>query len=263
MKTLQISSLSLVLMVATPVNAQVSKDAEPNTPAATSTEYNYVDEIIAIGQKAPSNHPGMRAFFDGDFVKAEISFEREFLKLKRDITTRENAAFQATNSRIRTENLSNTTSATSSSANTSSNVNSSSSSQANSAINLNLRNNLKDKGKPSRGIFTDGKVNDDDFSFSKYMAGLSQLQLGKFDEAEKSFKTSLFFDSKNYDARLRLGLLHLRNRDYEKAAKQLEKIDKIRGKCVKKKCDDRKFINDAAFELATEITKIAKSQNQK
>lgn len=242
-----------ILTIALALNAQAS--AQDSIAAQPPESTPIIDEVISEGQRNGSNHPGMNAFFDGDFVTAEISFEREFSKLKRGITARENAAFEAANGQIRSENLAGATEATPTSANSTANLNTNSSSQSNSSYTPSATGGLKNKKKAGRGIFTDGKVNDDDFSFSKYMAGLSELQLGKFDEAKKSFKTALFYDSKNYDARLRLGLLHLRSREYEKAATQLEKIDKIRQSCVKTSCDDRKYINDAALELATEITK--------
>lgn len=262
MTRLQISFLALAVLVSTQAVAQDSIKEESSTPPAASSEYKYVDEVVATGQQTPSNHPGMRAFFDGDFVAAEISFEREFLKLKRGITARENAAFEATNGQIRSENLAGATGATPTSANSTASLNAASP-QTSSSFTPSATGGLKNKDASGKGILTDGKINDDDFSFSKYMAGLSELQLEKFDEAEKSFKSALFYDSKNYDARLRLGLLHLRNREYEKAANQLEKIDKLRRKCIKASCDDRKFITDAAVELANEITKIAKLQKQK
>jgi len=204
MKNIQAIILTLTLMYAMPLAAQETQSSNPTTPASptsTTRQNTYLDEIVATGQRAPSNHPGMRAFFDGDFVTAEISFEREFLKLKRGITARENASFSATTGQIRSESISNST--------LSSNANAVSNTPSLSSNNTNISTGDLDNNESSgRSILTDGVVNDFDFSFSKYMAGLSQLQLGKF----------------------------------------------------KVKCDDHKFINDAALELATEITKIANQQ---
>lgn len=222
-----------------------------------------IDEIISQGQRAGSNHPGMNAFFEGDFTKAEIEFEREFLSLKRGRSAIENAAFEAVSGQLRSQELGSISSATTPSTGalsggaTSSSINTGGSQSPATSV-----ADGKRKNKTSRGILTDGKVTDHDFSFSKYMAGLSELQLGKYEEAEKSFKTALFYNSKNYDARLRLGLLHLKNERYEDAAKQLEKLDKMRRKCIKISCENLKFITDAAVELASVITNTANNKKQ-
>lgn len=252
-------TLSLTLIFAAcPYASAQHTSSEDSKEAPINT-----DEIISNGTRAGSNHPGMNAFFDGDFTTAEIEFEREFLSLKRGKSARENAAFEAVNNGLRAQNLSSATNSSAPSTGPSGggapspSINSGGSQSSGPNITGGSR-----KNKTGRGILTDGKVTDDDFSFSKYMAGLSELQLGKYEEAEKSFKTALLYNSKNYDARLRLGLLHLKNERYGDAAKQLEKLNKMRLKCIKVSCEDRKFITDAAVELATVITNTAKNLKQ-
>ena len=245
---------TFILTLAFALNAQASAQdsiaaQSPKTPAIT-------DEIITEGQRGRSNHPAMEAFFDGDFVTAEIKFEREFLRLKRRTTAIENAAFEASNGQIRSESLASGRSASSTSASNLGN----NSSQSNNSFTPSTTGDVTNKNKSGIGILNDGKVTGHDFAFVKYMAGLSELQLGKYKEAEKSFKTSLFHNSKNYDARLRLGLLHLKNKRYDAAAKQLEKLDKMRRKCIKTSCEDHKFITNATVELADVITKTSNSQ---
>lgn len=258
METVRFFSISLVLIANSHAFAQESIKTEPSpTPTATS-QTKYIDEVIATGQLAGSNHPGVKAFYEGDFVTAEIKFEREFLSLKRRITAIENAAFEATNGQIRSDSIA---AATGTASSNGQNNLGSNTPQVSNSFTPNTTGVTSNKVKLGRGVLTDGKVTDNDFSFAKYMAGLSELQLNKFNEAEKSFKTAVFYNSKNYDARLRLGLLHLRKREYEKAANQLEKIDKLRQKCIKTSCDDLKYINSAALELADEIVKIANSKN--
>ncbi len=60
-----------------------------------------INEVISQGQRAGSNHPSMNAFFEGDFTKAEIELEREFLCLKRGKRVIENAAFEAVSGQLR------------------------------------------------------------------------------------------------------------------------------------------------------------------
>jgi len=250
MKILSALFVTLTFINAMPLAAQEPPNSNPEIASSPSTQNPIADEIVVTGQRTPSNHPGMQAFFKGDYATAEITFERDFLRFKRAITARENASFNAITGQIQFENIAN--------ASSSSNVNAISNTPSTLSNNTNIStNDLSNNESSGQSILTDGVINNFDFSFSKYMAGLSQIQLGKFKDAKKSFKTVIHYNSKNYDARLRLGLIHLRDREYEKAATQLEKIDKLRLKCIKAKCDDQMFIDDAALELATEITKIA------
>lgn len=258
MKIVRFFSISLVFIANSHVFAQESLKTEPSTAPTVTGQPKYIDEVIATGEIAGSNHPGVKDFYEGDFATAEIKFEREFLSLKRRITAIENASFEATNGQIRSDSIAAATGTASSNGQNNLGGNTS---QINTSFTPNITGLTSNKVKLGRGVLTDGKVTYNDFSFTKYMTGLSELQLNKFNEAEKSFKTALFYNSKNYDARLRLGLLHLRKREYEKAAKQLEKIDKMRQKCIKTSCDDHKYINSAALELADEIVKIASSKN--
>jgi len=216
------------------------------------------DVVIAYGQSTSESHDGMKAFFDGDFETAEIEFEREFLSLKRGRSTIENAAFDAQVSQFRSEQIGNATGATGGSGGPGgaggvqaqgNNVIAPSNSPSSSSF------AKQEKGR--KGILTDGVINDQDFAFSKYMSGLSEVKLGKTSEAKASFKSSLFYDNSNFDARMRLGLIYLTEQNFEKAAEQLTKLDKLRKKCQKRNCEDLSLINDSTLTLAKQITKKA------
>ena len=109
----------------------------------------------------------------------------------------------------------------------------------------------------------DGKVTYRDFAFTKYMAALSELQLGKYDEAKKSLKSSLFYDGGNYDARMRLGLLYLVDGKISKSADQLEALEKLRTKCKKKDCLEYSEIVASAGTLANSLTDEIRKLNAK
>lgn len=239
------------------LHGQPSVAQEADLP---STEARAVDEIIVSGQQDWSRHDGMKAFFDGDYKAAEIEFEREFLSLKRSVSARENAIEDAANGILRAQSSAAATSSTGSVVSTPNGGVSVADSGGGAPANIGVSTNFRNKRATGRTILTDGKVTYEDFAFSKYMSGLSEIQLGKFKEAKASFKQSLNYNGKNYDARMRLGLLNVQESNYGDAAKQLEKLDKMRKKCKKLSCDDMVVIRDATITLADAITKSAEAR---
>jgi len=118
-----------------------------------------------------------------------------------------------------------------------------------------LGRNFNGKRAIGKNLLNDGKITDMDFAFTKYMSGLSELQLGKYVEAKKSLKSAVFYNRENFDARMRLGLLYLIEGDIEKSADQLEALENIRVKCKKKSnCAEYDEILEAASTLATSIS---------
>lgn len=217
------------------------------------------DEIIAKGTRITGQHDGMDAFFNGDFETAEIEFEREFKGLRRFERARESAAEDASLSADRAQAQADAGTNTGSSANSrGGGVPSQSASNAASASS-GVTSNFSNRRREGSMILTDGEVTYEDFGFTRYMSGLSEIKLGKFDEAKVSLKQSLRYDERNFDARMRLGLLYLMDDDYEEAAKQLEKIDKQRRRCQRLACEDLDALNTSALELATQITRAVET----
>jgi len=237
------------------VGSVFAQTADP----APETETTNEDEVIAFGTQILGEHEGMDAFFRGDFETAEIEFENEFKSLRRFESAKENSARDA---EISIDRAAQTADA---GANLSSSVNSRSGGapvlSSGSALSTNpgLTSNFINRRSEGRTVLTDGKVTYEDFAFASYMTGLSEIQLGKYDEAKDSLKTSLHHDEKNYDARMRLGLLYLKERDFEKAADHLEKLNKLRRKCEKRSCEDAADIREATLTLAQQITSLAQS----
>ena len=76
--------------------------------------------------------------------------------------------------------------------------------------------------------------------FQIYMKGLSQLQLGKVEEAEDSFRQAGNLNKNLYDAQYRLGLIALLNGDEKEARWRLNAIKRILKRC--RKCQVREEI---------------------
>lgn len=228
-----------------------------NSPDAEG-ETDPNNEIVVHGQRSWGNHEGMNAFFNGDFETAEIEFEQEFLTLKRGESARENAAIDAANQQFRADQLGSVSGTSGGSSGGQGGPPTGFDAPGN--VSSGVSNNFQNKRATGKSLLTDGKVTYKDFAFTRYMAGLSEIQLGKISEAKDSFKSSLHYDHTNFDARMRLGLIYIQENDFEKAAKQLEKLDKLRKKCIKVSCDDLDLINESTVTLAKSLTHSSQTQ---
>ena len=73
--------------------------------------------------------------------------------------------------------------------------------------------------------------------FQVYMKGLSQLQLGKLDEAKASFRQAGNLDRTLYDAQYRLGLIAILEGNEAEARRRLRAVSSILRRC--RRCEDR------------------------
>lgn len=83
--------------------------------------------------------------------------------------------------------------------------------------------------------------------FQVYMAGLSQIQLGKPEEARRSFKKATVLSKILYDAHYKLALMALLEGDQRTAERQLQKINGILSRC--RRCPARQEILDRQSHL--------------
>lgn len=252
------SLLAVTTLMGLSVSASLAQDQTASSEDASTPEEAMIeDEVIATGTLITGQHDGMDAFFRGDFETAEIEFEREFKSLRRFESARENAARDAD---LATDRASAVTEANS---NPGSSVNSRGGGvpiEARSTTsNSGLVSSFNSKRSEGRSILTDGQITYQDFGFARYMSGVSEIKLGKFEEAKKSLKQSLRYDENNFDAVMRLGLLYLMDGDFEQAGKHLEKLDQLRKKCQRKSCDNQDAINEATVTLAKQITQAAQT----
>ncbi|MEL6687656.1 MAG: tetratricopeptide repeat protein [Pseudomonadota bacterium] len=246
----------LTLLALTPVSAHAqTADVAAQAPQEETTSSEPEDEVISFSTRIMGQHDGMDAFFKGDFETAEIEFEQEFKRLKRFESAKENAALDAALGIDRAADVGLAGNAAASSI-TGPGGSFDAGSAASLSSNSNVTSNFVRKRAEGRTILTDGKVTYEDFGFSRYMSALSEIKLAKYDEAYKSLKTSLRYTPDNYDARFRLGLLELQKRDFEGAADQLERLSKMRQKCIRLECDDLDGITEAAVALSKQITGV-------
>lgn len=89
-------------------------------------------------------------------------------------------------------------------------------------------------------------------SFQFYMAGMSQLQLGRTEDAENSFERAVALNQNEYDAHYRLALMKLLRDDSASAKEHMESIQDMLRRCYK--CDVRD-------EILTRIAYLEKALN--
>lgn len=262
-RTILMSAALVFVALVFSAHQSVAQTAPTVSPSAVTTETqgdsgnaesSIVDEIISTGTIVTGQHEGMDAFFRGDFETAEIEFEKEFKSLKRFERARENAAQDAALSADRAFLEVSAGNNAGSSANALGGSAPGQSSNSAAAVNSGVTSNFTNRRKEGRTLLTDGKVTYEDFGLTRYMSGLSEIKLGKYQEAKSSLKQSLRYDESNYDARMRLGLLNVMDSDFEKAADQLEALDKQRRRCERIDCDDIEALREATINLAQQIT---------
>lgn len=217
-----------------------------------TSETSDMDEIIVKGTTIWDSHDGLEAFRNGDFEKAEIEFEQEFKSLKRAKSNLENSAIASDLSfdRAQAQGLAGIGGGGAGGPGGGPPP----AASANVTPDVGVTGSFKSRRSEGRSVLNDGKVTQEDFAFTKYMSGLSEIKLGKYEEAKKSLKSSIHFDKGNYDARMRLGLLYILENDFDKAADQLEALEKQRTKCKNKGCEEYDRILNSAQTLAKGIT---------
>lgn len=85
-----------------------------------------------------------------------------------------------------------------------------------------------------------------------YFAGLSQIQLGKTDEALRSFEKATVASKILYDAHYKIGLIKLLSGDTRTAKSELKKIDGILKRC--RNCEAKQEIVDRRDHLSKAIS---------
>jgi len=190
--------------------------AQTETPPQTGTQST--DEVIAFGQKRGGD-PAMQAFLNGDYVTAEIEFQRNYDRIRRS-STLERDAVDLSRTQASGAGLT--------SALTTSNGQSGGIGTSNTPSSAILFGAGRFKNEEhDENTLTSG----DDIGVQLYMKGLSQIQLKKYNEAYESLTKALKFNKTLYDAHLRLGILELRNGNKVAAKKHHTKLRKLWKRC--------------------------------
>ena len=196
----------------------------------TQQEQSKNDEkdLERITISAKGGDVAMQAFYSGNFELAEIKFkENENCALRKERDTR--AFFNdVTTSQVNQE-LSNSVS----DAINIGNANDASRlmTESNAArANSNSATPLQSKKAVVRESIRENTC--EDAAFQIYMKGMSQLKLGRANEAEESFERSVSLSETLYDAHYRLALIKLLRSDNKGAQEHLDAIKRI----LKRRC---------------------------
>jgi len=222
------------------VFAMASPGALAQDEQDTADDEQILDTVVVTGSQ---NDNAMAAFRAGDFKTAEVEFlDNATCALRRERNrlagiesiqtsqTRADIAGSAASSAVSTDANGGVSLDGSSAAQSLNSVSNS------SAYNAETR---KDRSCENR-------------AFQMYMAGLSQIQLGKTDEALTNFKRSTTLSKTLYDAHYKIGLIMLLQGDQKEAEKQLTKVEGILARCLR--CDARQEIIDRKEHLAKALS---------
>lgn len=201
-----------IIFIPVKIQAQTSNQTDE-----ANQESQEIERIIVSGQNYDE---AMRAFNAGDFELAEIEFKKNAKCALR--VERNKRAFIGglQNSSIDNslQNSASIQSGAQSQANTSGRT-----STPTSGIGGNAENRKENATVSARTC--------SDRGYQLYMTGLSQIQLGRTDEAEKNFKTASFLNKNIYDAHYRVALMQLLRSDKDGAKSRLDDIQDVLKRC--------------------------------
>ncbi len=209
------------------------------TPPTFAQEKEEMDEVIARGTHNRTD-PAMSAYLAGDFETAAVEFKANAfcaLRASRNFTSSVESARDST---LRFDNnIGGDTSAQPTGGPGGGPVTIQTAPSATPSPTLNSSNFDNSETTDKRSCRDRG--------FQLYMAGLSQIKLGQFDEAKESLKTATFIRTSIYDAHFRLALLEYQDGNIKKAKKELKKLSKLEAKC--RDCDSKKEMQEQVAYL--------------
>lgn len=211
----------------------VSAQVEP------SAEQEPVETITVEGQNSDA---ALRAFNAGDFITAEVQFKKNAL-----CALRFERSKQALIDGLQTSSIDQNVQGVAGRVNTQTAQGASESSAPVGRVfsgNSGGKSSNKDKKE------YDNERTCENRAFQLYMTGLSQIQLGKQEEAEKNFKTAVFLNRNLYDAQFRLSLMEMIRGDLEDAEERYEDLVSILTRC--KDCE-------AKAEIAQRVDFVKKA----
>lgn len=198
-----------------------------------------LDAVIVQGTQ---NDAAMAAFRAGDYATAEVEFlDNAMCALRRERNTV--ASFEsARTSAARAETFTNAASA-----------NSGANSQgAGAGASQDIPTGIASaNGVAARNIETELDRTCEKRGRQLYFAGLSQIQLGKTDEALRSFEKATVASKVLYDAHYKIGLIKLLSGDTKSAESELSDIERILKRC--RSCEVEQEIVDRRDHLSKAI----------
>lgn len=188
------------------------------------------------------NDAAMLAFQAGDYATAEVEFlDNAMCALRRErnlISTAENARISAQRAETFANSTGTNSGASTRGADAGAQTNTPTGLAASSGVAARNTQLKLDRTCESRGR-------------QLYFAGLSQIQLGKTDDALRSFERATVASKILYDAHYKIGLIKLLSGDKRAARTQLKKIDRILTRC--RNCEAKQEIIDRRDHLTKAI----------
>lgn len=225
---MKLKSIILVSLAVALAASALAQDSEP------------MDEIIVRGTK--QTDPAMSAFLAGDFETAEIEFERNAVCAHRVERNFAAGVEGARDSSIRSDAFADSVAPLQPSGGIGGA--SASTPQVPSvapSTSVNSSDFQKNKAELSRTC--------EDRGYQIYMMGMSQLQLGKREEAKEAFERAANIHRTLYDAYFRLSLMEYQDGDIKKAEKRFKSLQKIADRC--KRCEAKNEIEAQVQYLKT------------
>lgn len=202
--------------------AQNAKDAPDTQEDINSKETTEQDEVIeTIIVEGNNYNDALRAFNRGDFALAEIEFKKNAKCAHR----------MERNKRAFINGLQ--TSAISNNLQSSASLGGGGGPQGNTTIQTNTAvspvtggNARRQKSKSQQQ-----ELNCENRAYQLYMTALSQIQLGRSDEAEENLEIASFLNKNIYDAHYRLALMQLLRNDKDEAEDSLDNLQDVLKRC--------------------------------
>jgi tetratricopeptide (TPR) repeat protein len=224
--------LALVTIL-TAISFSTTSFAQDNLPPKTEP----VDEVIATGTL--QRDKAMAAFLAGDYVTAEIEFDKNAfcaLRVERNFRSGIEAARDST---VRADvGVDVNTSAQPTGGQGGASV---APSGGSVQRNFNINSlDLQKEGKIARRTC-------EDRGYQLYMRGLSEIKLGKLSEAKESLSRAVVLRKSIYDAYFRLALLEYQEGDMKAAKRNFKRLKNLQAKC--RKCESEPEINEQVAYL--------------
>jgi hypothetical protein len=214
------------LFILSSINVFAQDTSQPDKGAQETQE---IERITVLGGNLDA---AMGAFRAGNFALAEIEFKKN-AKCALRAERNKKAFIGGLQTSSINSSIQNTASVTSVASGSQSQGNLTSSSSPFSG-----RSGGKSANQEKRAAVS--KRTCSDRGYQMYMTALSQIQLGRNEEAEKNLKTASFLNKNIYDAHYRIALMGLLRKDNESAEDRLSDIQEVLDRC--RDCEAREEI---------------------
>ena len=236
--TILTAALAALMFAALPAHAQDSATNSATNSTTNSTgETAQEDEVVSFGTRV-QNDPAMSAWNAGDYATAEVEFDKNAfcaLRAERGFSAGVQTARDAS---ILGDVFADSVGTPSPTGGPGGVSEIPQAPTGNVATDVRIDNGTRsNRDNPLRRTC-------EDRGFQVYMKGMSQLKLGKIEDAKDAFYQATNLNRQLYDAHFRLSLLEYQAGDLDKANKEANALRRLQSRC--RRCD-------AKDEIAAQI----------